>query len=56
MLRETKHHEGRFDELRTRGAPGDGPAWADGDAASQAFGASAPIGNVLLKLEKLMLS
>lgn len=55
VLRELKHAEGRFEELRAKGAPGEGPAWADGDTASQAFSAAAPVGHVLVKLEKLVL-
>ena len=32
---EVKHTEGSFAELRAKGAPDEGPAYADGDAASQ---------------------
>ncbi len=34
-LQEVKHCEGHFSELRKRGAPDEGPAYADADAASQ---------------------
>eukprot|EP00955_Chlamydomonas_euryale_P111326 366055-Chlamydomonas_euryale.AAC.23 len=42
-------------ELRSAGAPGDGPAYACADTASQAFQAVAPIGVKLFRSEKLLL-
>ena len=44
VLREVKHCEGTFKELRAAGAPGEGPSFADADAAAAVFGAVAPIG------------
>jgi type 2A phosphatase activator TIP41 len=55
VLREIKHVEGMFLELRKKGAPPEGPAYTDADAASQAFQAMAPVGVKLFKLEKMVL-
>ena len=55
VLREVKHFEGTFAELRAAGAPGEGPAYADADMASQVFQASAPLGLKLFKLQKLVI-
>ena len=37
VLREVKQCEGTFRELRAAGAPDEGPAYADADAASAVF-------------------
>ena len=55
VLREVKHCEGSFRELRAAGAPDDGPAYADADAASTVFQAVAPTGLKEFRLEKLSL-
>ncbi|KAG1667373.1 hypothetical protein FOA52_001433 [Chlamydomonas sp. UWO 241] len=55
VLRETRHAEGTFETLRAAGAPDSGPAYADADAASQAFQAVAPVGVTLFKTDKLVL-
>lgn len=55
VLQEVKHCEGHFSELRKRGAPDEGPAYADADAASQVFQAVAPVGLTLLQTRKLVL-
>lgn len=44
ILREVKYVEGTFAELAAGGAPPDGPAYTDGDAASVALQAVAPVG------------
>lgn len=53
VLREVKHCEGSFKTLRSCGAPGDGPAYADADTAGQVFASVAPIGQKLFELHKL---
>ncbi|GLC46833.1 hypothetical protein PLESTM_001931200 [Pleodorina starrii] len=55
VLQEVKHCEGTFAELRSRGAPDEGPSYADADAASQVFQAVAPVGLKLLQTRKLLL-
>ena len=42
VLRETRHCEGTFAELRAAGAPGEGPAYVDADATAQAFQVRGP--------------
>lgn len=37
VVREQRHCEGAFPALRAAGAPDEGPAYADGDAAAQVF-------------------
>lgn len=37
VIREVKWFEGDFAALRAAGAPGDGPAYTDGDAAAAVF-------------------
>jgi type 2A phosphatase activator TIP41 len=56
VLRELKHQEGRFAELRAAGAPPDGPAYSDGDAAATALQAVAPVGVQRYELASLDLS
>ena len=53
ITREVRHFAGTFDELRAAGAPGDGPAYADGDAASDALSAVAPVGCVKFETTEL---
>eukprot|EP00798_Chlamydomonas_sp_ICE-L_P029422 gene29422-5770_t len=53
VLREVKHCEGTFKDLRAAGAPGEGTSYANADAASQIFCAVAPIGLVKFGLSKL---
>uniref|UniRef100_A0A7S0RYW5 TIP41-like protein n=1 Tax=Chlamydomonas leiostraca TaxID=1034604 RepID=A0A7S0RYW5_9CHLO len=53
IIREVKWCEGEFGTLRAAGAPGDGPAYADGDAASGVFQAVAPTGLKHFALSKL---
>jgi hypothetical protein len=56
VLREIRHSEGSFAELRAAGAPDDsGPAYADADAATASLQAVAPIGLKLIKRDKLVL-
>ncbi|KXZ43509.1 hypothetical protein GPECTOR_88g452 [Gonium pectorale] len=55
VLQEVKHCEGSFADLRARGAPDEGPAYADGDAASQVFQAVAPVGLRLLETRRMTL-
>ncbi|EFJ46348.1 hypothetical protein VOLCADRAFT_93190 [Volvox carteri f. nagariensis] len=52
---EVKHCEGSFAELRSRGAPDEGPSYADADSASQVLQAVAPVGLKLLQTRKLQL-
>jgi hypothetical protein len=54
-LLQVKHSEGTFEELAKGGAPPEGPAYADGDAASAALQAVAPVGVKLFRLERLLL-
>ena len=54
LTREVRHFAGSFEELRAAGAPGDGPAYADGDAASDALTAVAPVGVVRFETEELV--
>ena len=53
VVREVRHFAGTFEQLRAAGAPGDGPAYADGDAASDALSAVAPVGVVKFETEEL---
>ena len=53
MLREVKHCEGHFKELRQAGAPGEGAAYADADAAAAVFQAVAPTGMTKFELSRL---
>lgn len=53
LLREVKYVEGTFAELGAGGAPPDGPAYIDGDAASMALQAVAPVGVKSYKMEVL---
>ncbi|GAB4815558.1 hypothetical protein N2152v2_002604 [Parachlorella kessleri] len=55
VLREVKHSEGTFDELARGGAPPEGLAYADADAASAALQAVAPVGVKAFRLERLQL-
>lgn len=55
VLRKTQYHEGSFVELGKGGAPPEGPAYVDGDAACTALQAVAPVGLTRLKMEKLRL-
>jgi type 2A phosphatase activator TIP41 len=55
VLREVKHAEGTFEELRRAGAPNDGPAYFDVDATSSALQAVAPVGVQLFKIERIEL-
>ncbi|PNH08716.1 TIP41-like protein [Tetrabaena socialis] len=55
VLQEVKHCEGAFPELRARGAPDEGAAYTDADAASQVFQAVAPVGLRLMQTRKLLL-
>ncbi|KAG2493139.1 hypothetical protein HYH03_008563 [Edaphochlamys debaryana] len=55
VLQEVKHCEGSFPQLRAKGAPEEGPAYADADAAAQVFQAVAPVGLTLLQTRKLLL-
>ena len=54
ILRETKHQEGTFNELRRGGAPIEGPAYGDADSASVALSAVSPIGLVKYEMCRLM--
>jgi type 2A phosphatase activator TIP41 len=53
ILREVKYVEGTFAELRAGGAPPDGPAYIDGDGASMALQAVAPVGVKNYRMEAL---
>lgn len=55
ILREVKHVEGTFEELRAAGAPGEGPAYAEADSAGAALAAAAPVGLKLMTLHKAQL-
>lgn len=55
MLREEKRHEGTFAELQAGGAPPEGPAYADGDAAAAALMAVAPVGVTRYRCDRLVL-
>ena len=44
VLREIKHQEGNFQELRAGGAPAEGEAYSDGEAAAVSLSAVAPVG------------
>jgi TIP41-like family len=55
VLREVKHQEGTFEELKKSGAPPEGPAYTDGDTAAVALAAVAPIGLTKYVLEKLII-
>lgn len=55
VLREVKHAEGTFEELRKAGAPKDGPAYSDADATASALQAVAPVGVKLFKVERIEL-
>ena len=54
VVREVRRSGGTFADLRAGGAPGDGPAYADGDAASDALAAVAPVGVVKFETEELV--
>lgn len=53
VLREVRHQEGTFQELQAAGAPPDGPAYADGDAAATVLQAVAPVGVTKYCMERL---
>jgi type 2A phosphatase activator TIP41 len=53
VLREVRRSEGAFGALRSAGAPPEGPAYADGDAAAAALAAVAPAGVALYAAEAL---
>jgi len=55
VLREVRHHEGTFQELMQGGAPPEGPAYADADAAATALQAVAPVGVTFYSMEQLEL-
>ncbi|KAL4434081.1 hypothetical protein ABPG75_000522 [Micractinium tetrahymenae] len=55
VLREVRHHEGTFADLRAAGAPAEGPAYADADTASAALMAVAPLGVTHYRQEQLLL-
>lgn len=55
VLREVKHCEGTFQELRKAGAPPEGSAYGDADTAAQVFVAIAPVGLKHLSLSRLRL-
>lgn len=55
VLREVRHHEGTFADLRKAGAPAEGPAYADPDTAAAALMAVAPIGVTQYRIEQLCL-
>ena len=55
VIREVKHAEGTFEELRKAGAPNDGPAYSDADATSSVLQAVAPVGVKLFKIERIEL-
>jgi type 2A phosphatase activator TIP41 len=52
VVREVRHQEGTFEELRRGGAPPQGPAYADADAAAMALMAVAPVGVTKYALER----
>jgi type 2A phosphatase activator TIP41 len=54
VVKETRHVEGTFEELRAAGAPPEGPAYTDSDSASAALMAAAPVGVVKFTVEKLV--
>jgi type 2A phosphatase activator TIP41 len=53
VLREIKYQEGSFSELKAGGAPSEGPAYVDGDAAAVALMAVAPVGVKKYEMETL---
>jgi type 2A phosphatase activator TIP41 len=53
VLREVRRSEGAFASLRAVGAPDEGPAYADGDAAAATLAAVAPAGVALYAAEAL---
>ncbi|GFH21631.1 uncharacterized protein HaLaN_18979 [Haematococcus lacustris] len=55
VIREERWCEGGFQELRKQGAPAEGPAYTDGDAASATFQAVAPVGVKKFHVSKLVL-
>jgi hypothetical protein len=55
VLREVKHMEGTYSQLRDAGAPADSRAYDDADAAAAAFNAIAPACVKHYQLEKLVL-
>ena len=56
VLREIKYQEGSFDELTAGGAPPEGAAYADGEAAAVVLQAVAPVGVKKYCMEKLTIS
>lgn len=56
IVREVKHFEGTFKELRAAGAPGEvGSAYGTADSTSEVFAAIAPTGMRCLKIQQLSL-
>lgn len=55
VLREVKHTEATFDELRAAGAPGTSVGYPDAQEAAGILSAIAPVGLKLFRLHKLVL-
>jgi len=53
VLEEVRHHEGTFEDLVAEGAPAEGAAYADADAAALALQAAAPVGVTQYSMKKL---